>query len=190
MRYGVGSVVDCEVRIAAEPDLVWTLVSDIELPARFSPELQRVRWLDDVDTPTVGARFEGINSNPVLGQWRSVSHVVEVNPARTLSWVVVDADGQFGPPGDPSSPVATWRFDLEPADGGTLLRHSVRIGPGRSGLTATIDRMPEQAAEILQFRLGQLYAGMQDTLFGIKALAEGDGTASDAPAASTGVLTG
>ena len=41
---------------------VWALVTDIDLPARFSSEFQGATWLDD--GPAVGARFVGHNHHP------------------------------------------------------------------------------------------------------------------------------
>ncbi|MEV6602470.1 SRPBCC family protein [Actinoplanes sp. NPDC051346] len=173
MRYADGPTVRSDVHIAAGPARVWELVTDIELPARFSPELQRVRWLDGADRPAVNARFEGHNHDAMLGDWRTVSHVVDLASPRVFAWAVVDPDGRFGEgPADPRVPLATWRFDLEPEAGGTRLRHGVRIGPARSGLSQVIDRMPGQEEAVIQFRLASLLAGIEETLRGIKALAE------------------
>jgi hypothetical protein len=115
---------------------VWALVTDVRLAARLSPELQRVAWLGDADRPMVGARFEGYNHHPKLGEWRTVSHVVEVDEQRVFAWAVTDADGRYGEPTlDPAKSLASWRYALEAAGRGTLLRQSVLIGPGRSGVT-------------------------------------------------------
>ncbi|MDR7304207.1 SRPBCC family protein [Haloactinomyces albus] len=173
MRDVDGPMVEHEVHVEADPALVWELVTDIELPARFSPELQRVRWLDGADRPSLGARFEGHNHNQVLGEWCTVSHVVELDVPRVFAWAVVDPDGRYGEnAADPQAPMATWRFDLVPEVGGARLRHAVRLGPARSGLHLAIDRMPEQEEAIVRHRLADLRTGIQDTLHGIKALAE------------------
>ncbi|GAA4221255.1 uncharacterized protein YndB with AHSA1/START domain [Streptosporangium album] len=176
MRYADGPTVECDVHIEADPARVWELVIDIELPARFSPELRRVRWLDDADRPAVNARFEGHNDNAVLGEWRTVSYVIELDALRVFGWAVVDPDGRFGGgTADPRTPMAAWRFDLEPEAGGTRLRHGARIGPARSGLSLAIDRMPEKEEALVRHRLAGLLAGIQDTLLGIKTLAEQTG---------------
>lgn len=173
MRSLDGLSVQCDVQVAADTARVWELVTDIELPARFSPELQRVRWLDGVDQPAVNARFEGFNHNELLGEWRTVSYVIELDAPRVFAWAVVDADNRFGGgTADPRTPAATWRFVLDPLADGTRLRHEVRLGPARSGLNSVIEQMPEQEQEIIQFRLDYLRNGMKSTLDGIKALAE------------------
>ncbi|WP_158889413.1 SRPBCC family protein [Amycolatopsis anabasis] len=171
MRYADGPAVECEVLVEATPDRVWALVTDIELPARFSPELQRVRWLDGAEGPAMGARFEGRNENSGLGEWKTVSRVVEFDAPRAFAWAVSDPDGRFGDP-EPRKPLATWRFELTPEGGGVRLRHGARLGPGRSGLNQYIDRMPEQEEAIVEHRLANLRAAIEKTLHGIKSLAE------------------
>jgi Polyketide cyclase / dehydrase and lipid transport len=172
VRYADGPSTGCDIHIEADPARVWELVTDIGLPARLSPELRRTEWLDGATAPAPGARFAGYNAHRSLGEWRTVSHVVELDAPRAFCWVVVDPDGRFGTePPDPAKPLATWRFDLEPEAGGTRLRHSVRVGPGRSGLSLAIDRMPEREEEFVAHRIGELRAGIGATLLGVKSLA-------------------
>nr|WTA64368.1 SRPBCC family protein [Micromonospora sp. NBC_00855] len=175
MRYADGPGLTCEVYVEASPSRVWDLVCDIHLPPRLSPELQRVEWLDGVDGPRVGARFLGFNRHPRLGEWRTASHVTEFERPLTFGWLVTDVDGVFAGPGGGAgltSPAATWLFELTPESSGTRLRHSVRIGPGRSGLSLIIDQSPENEERIVAFRLGELRNNIELVLHGIKSLAE------------------
>ncbi|WP_308375051.1 SRPBCC family protein [Streptomyces sp. MUM 136J] len=166
----------CDVHVAAAVPRVWELVTDIRLPARFSPELQRVAWLDGADRPLLGARFEGRNHHRQLGDWRTVSHVVELDEQRVFAWAVTDADGRYGEPTlDPARSMARWRYELEAEDGGTRLRQSALVGPGRNGVTLAIERWPDREEEIVAFRLKELRAGMEATLHGIRKLAEEGG---------------
>ncbi|QBI56712.1 SRPBCC family protein [Streptomonospora litoralis] len=176
MRFADGPRVSSEVGIGAGAARVWAVVADIAAPALHSPELMRVEWLDGATEPAVGARFAGHNRSRRLGEWRTVVQIVEFEPEHAFGWVVLDADGRFGPPADdPDRPMATWRYTLEPrSDGGTLLRQSARLGPGRSGLTAAIDRMPDLEEQLVVGRLDELRTGMEITLRGIKARAEQD----------------
>ncbi|MFA3878614.1 SRPBCC family protein [Streptomyces sp. MMCC 100] len=165
--------VQCDVWIGAAVRRVWDLVTDIHLPARLSPELQRVAWLDGALRPAVGARFEGHNSHPLLGEWRTVSHVVRLDEHRAFGWAVVDEDGRFGEPaGGPAEALASWRYELEAEGDGTRLRQEAVLGPGRNGVTLAVERRPDRREEILAFRVGELRAGMEKTLAGIKELAE------------------
>ena len=51
MRLANGPWVECEIEVAAGPERVWRLVSDISTSARFSPELWEVEWLDGAEEP-------------------------------------------------------------------------------------------------------------------------------------------
>ncbi|MGW5555951.1 SRPBCC family protein [Micromonospora sp. NPDC003944] len=175
MRYADGPSLTCEVHVATSPSRLWDLVTDIHLPPRLSPELQRVEWLDGVDSPRVGARFIGYNRHRRLGEWRTESHVTEFERPLTFEWVVTDVDGTFAGAEDRASltsPAATWLFELTPESTGTRLRHSVRIGPGRSGLSLVIDQSPESEEQIVALRLGELRDNIELVLSGIKSLAE------------------
>ncbi|MDT0301966.1 SRPBCC family protein [Streptomonospora wellingtoniae] len=173
MRLGDGPRTECERLVAAPSARVWELVADIGLPAEYSPELMRAEWLG-AGVPAVGARFAGYNRNRRLGAWRTVSEVVELVPEQVFAWAVLDADGRFGPPAeDPERALAVWRYTLEPREGGgTLLRQEVRLGPGRSGLTAAVDRMPDLEEQLVAGRLDELRAGMETTLRGLASRAE------------------
>lgn len=148
--------------IAATPEQVWPVVSDIERLPEGSSELHTVRWLDGATGPSLGARFRGHNRNDVLGEWATTSHVIECEPGRAFAWAVED----------PVEPNATWRFVLNPEDGGTELAYRVRIGPGRSGLTMAIDRMPEKEQKIIYRRLCDLEKNMGATLEHLKRSVE------------------
>ncbi|MGV7636774.1 SRPBCC family protein, partial [Mycobacterium kansasii] len=45
-------------------------------------------------------------------------------------------------------------FEVEPAEGGALVRQWARAGPGTSPLSEYIAQHPEQEAQIIDFRLG------------------------------------
>ncbi|MFI2644896.1 SRPBCC family protein [Streptomyces sp. NPDC018610] len=175
MRYADQPTTHREVRVAADPARVWEIVADVEAMTRWSPELVRVQWCDGATGPAVGARYTGHNQHPVNGEWRTVSEFTECVPARTLTWCVLDPDGRYGKASDDlADRMATWSFSLSPGpEGGTVLRQSATIGPGRSGLSAFIERAPEREEAIVAFRLDELGKGMEATLGGIKEAAEG-----------------
>ncbi|MDA0565275.1 SRPBCC family protein [Streptomonospora sp. S1-112] len=176
MRYAEGPSTERETAVAAPPERVWSLVTDIALPCAHSPELQRVEWLPPATEPVEGARFAGFNRHPRIGEWRTVSQVVEVKPESAFAWAVLDVDGRFGPPmRDAAAPMALWRFALEPRDGGTLVRQSVRLGPGPSGLSVVIDRMPEREEMLVAHRIEELATGMEAVLEGLRVRAETGG---------------
>jgi uncharacterized protein YndB with AHSA1/START domain len=161
-RYADSPTVEVPIEIGAPPERVWAIVSDIETMPGTSPELQAVEWLDGRGGPGLGARFRGHNRHEALGEWSTVSQIVEYEPPRVFAWAV----------GDPEWPMATWRFSLEPREAGTLLRQWVQLGPGRSGLSVAIERMPDKEQKIVFVRLREFEANMGATLAAIKRLAE------------------
>ncbi len=162
MKYADGPTVEVSVDVAAEPDALWPLITDIELPARFSGELMGAKWIDPDVAPGLGARFVGRNQHPYVGEWETTSTVVASEPGRVFSWAV----------SDPDTPAATWKFELTPAGEGTRLTQWVRLGPGPSGLTPAIESMPDREDDIIARRLAEHRENMTATLEGIKALAE------------------
>lgn len=162
MKYADGPVVGGSVHVAAPPERVWELVSDIHLMATLSRELQTVEWLDGVDRAALGCAFRGHNAHPAAGEWTTTSRVVLCDPPRAFGWDVED----------PQNPTASWRFELTPVDGGTDLRQWARMGPGRSNLNVAIDAMPEKEERIVGRRLAEWQAGIDANLAAIKERAE------------------
>ncbi|MEU6847256.1 SRPBCC family protein [Streptomyces sp. NPDC046716] len=166
-RYADTPTVEVRRGIAAPPERVWALVTDIGLMPRLSDELQAAEWLAEAGGPEVGARFLGRNRHPSFGDWETTSYVVECAPCRAFAWAV----------SDPELPSAVWRFTLDAQDdGSTELTQWVQLGPGRSGLSYAIDRMPDKEQKIVHVRLNELERAMGATLDGLKSLAEEAGT--------------
>jgi uncharacterized membrane protein len=161
-RYADKPTVEVRTWIGAPRDRVWELVSDVELMPAMSSELQSVEWLDGANGPAAGARFTGRSKHDAMGEWETTSQVVEFEPGRVFGWAV----------GDPASPSALWRFRLESKDGGTELSEWMQMGPGRSGLSFAIDRMPDKEQKIVFVRMREFERNITATLERIKALAE------------------
>ena len=49
------------IEVAAPPERVYELVSDITRMGEWSPETVKGVWIDGASTPVVGARFKGSN---------------------------------------------------------------------------------------------------------------------------------
>jgi hypothetical protein len=161
LRYRECPSVAVSELIDAPLDVVWTLVSDIQLPARFSSEFAGAEWLEGPG-PRVGARFKGRNHHPAIGDWETISTITAYDEERVFEWAVGDAE-------DPS---AIWRFTLLPQGEMTDLTQWMQMGPARSGINLAIDAMPEKESKILHRRLAEHEANMTATLAGIKQLAE------------------
>lgn len=160
MRYADGPSVEVEILVQASIATVWELISDINLPARYSNEFQGAQWIDD--GPRLGASFSGRNRHPALGEWLTTSIVNRYEPPRAFGWCVTDAD----------YPSSSWWFELDEEPDHVRLRQGARIGPAPSGLSVAITAMPDKEERIVRRRLGELEANMRANLEGIKSLAE------------------
>jgi hypothetical protein len=162
IRYSDCPGTAADVLVDAAPGVLWRLVTDIDLPARFSNEFLGAAWLEGADGPRVGACFGGRNRHAAIGEWETRCTVVELEPGRVFGYVV----------GEPSHPAAQWRYTLSPEGEATRLELRMRMGPARSGINSAIDAMPDKETRILRRRLHELRANIEATLLGIKAIAE------------------
>lgn len=106
------------VHMAAPPERVWELVSDVTRIGRYSPETFEAEWLDGATGPAVGARFRGhVKRNGKGPVYWTTCVVRECVPGRVFSFGVGSAD----------KPLNVWGYQLEPADGGTDVTESFQL---------------------------------------------------------------
>ena len=145
--------------VASSARRVWELVSDVNLPARFSAELVRAEW---EGTPGLGATIRGyMNLNG--REWDTESVVIDWRPNEGFMWSV------YGP----DDPIAEWGFRITPLGEGVLLVMHAELGPARSGLTAAIEAQPDKRDQIIASRMATWRSNMTATINGVKTLAEG-----------------
>jgi len=154
---GTWAVID----IAAPSERVWAIVTDIDLPARFSDEFLGATWTSGGPAP--GAAFVGRNRHPAIGTWEVESYVDVLEHGRSFGWATVDR----------VNPGSRWRFDLDPDGTSTRLRYSMSVGPGPSGISIAIESMPGKEPRILRRRILEHHGNMVRTIGGIRAIAEG-----------------
>jgi uncharacterized protein YndB with AHSA1/START domain len=156
---GVGAEVS--VLIAARPEVVWELVTDLTRTPEWNRETLETVWVPPHTGPELGAVFRATNR---IGdwQWDVECHVTRADPQVAFEWTV-------SPPDHPST---SWWHRLLQTDPGTELRHGFQHGPGGSGLRAMVEQNPEHAAAIIERRTEMLADNMRHTLERIKALAE------------------
>ncbi len=162
VRLSDGPGATVSIDIDAPPSAVWSIVSDINFAAAFSPEFQGAAWVEPDAPIGVGAQFIGTNHNDMFGEFQIPSFIDTHEPDVAFGWRTSDMD----------NPGARWRFDLEPTASGTRLRYSMILGPGPSGLTMAIESMPDKEDRILAGRVRAQHASMIEVLAGIKTAAE------------------
>ena len=96
--------------VPADPQTVWSFLTDVSRFGELSPENVESRWLGD--ERGVGARFKGRNRIKWMS-WSTVCTVTASEPGRVFSF-------------ESSSPSRTrWSYALEAVDGGTRVTESL-----------------------------------------------------------------
>jgi hypothetical protein len=134
--------VRADIPIAATPDAVYAVVTDLPRSAEWSVECIGGRWISGPPAQ-IGSVFRGENTRsadvvawaPVVrGNWSTESEVITAEPGRAFRWAIRDSAG------NPQESV--WSFEIEPRDDGCLLIHHFRMGKateGIRGITAEMD---------------------------------------------------
>ncbi len=145
------------VHMDAPPDEVWALVSDVTQIGRYSPETFEAEWLDGADGPAEGATFRGhVKRNGRGPTYWTTCKVVACEPGKEFAFVV-----------GTDSVNNTWRYVLEPKDGGTDVTESFQLS----------NSIPFKVYWALagRWRGKTNREGMRTTLERMKAVVESDG---------------
>src|SRR6476661_2867473 len=102
------------IDIAASPDEVYALVSDITRMGEWSPECVRCSWTKGATGPEVGARFKASNKGGRGPAWFNTPTVTTADPGREFAF------NRSGP----GVGSYTWRYVMEAAGEGTRLTES------------------------------------------------------------------
>jgi hypothetical protein len=111
-----------ELVVPAGPDAVYALVSDVTRIGERSPECHTARWLPGAPAGAVGAVFRGSNRANWAARWSRRCEVVTAEPGRAFAFRTLPE--RFDVTRHDST---TWRYDLEPVDGGTRVVHSYDV---------------------------------------------------------------
>lgn len=141
--------------VAASPDEVYGMVSDVTRMGEWSP-VCRACWWDDGAGPEVGAWFTGRNETPER-TWETRSQVVAAVPGREFAWEVNDG-------------WVFWGYSFEPEGDGTRLTETWRFLP--KGLDGFRERFGDEADAEIAKRRAAAESGIPATLAAIKKAAE------------------
>lgn len=95
-----------EVTIDAAPAAVYALITDLPTLAELADETEAMTWCKGT-TPQAGSVFKGRNRNG-WRRWTTTCTVTDAEPGRVFAFDVKST----------IFPVAHWRYDIEPIDGG------------------------------------------------------------------------
>lgn len=152
------------VQVAASPEAVWRVVSDIDSHVRLagSGELLAIRFQGPL---RVGARWEADEHIRGVGRFTAVSTCTVFDPPHELAWKPQAPPIRKGR--EDSRPDIGWWFRLHPGQDGTLLEHGFRVVEPRVGSAMM------KAFYALSRRERTIRRGMARTLQNVKAAAEG-----------------
>lgn len=142
------------IDIAAPPERVWALVSDIRNMGRWSPETFHTRWLRGANAPVPGARFRGWNRWHHI-YWATNAVVEAAEPGREFSFTTVVWGKKR----------TNWAYRFEVAGSGT------RVTEARTEYSNTWWRRLVQAT-VMRGHNETFHGAMLTTLERIKTVAE------------------
>jgi hypothetical protein len=162
-----------EIAVAAAPEAVYAVVSELSRSAEWSPECTGGAWISGAPG-AVGSVFAGQNLRardvvawaPVVrGVWRTESQVVAAEPGRVFRWAMRDSTGRVQD--------SVWSYEIEPAGGGCVLVHHFRMGEateGIRGITAGMGRL-EKTRFFAEWE-AKVAADLEATVQRVKAVVE------------------
>jgi hypothetical protein len=143
------------VVVAASPESLYDLVSDVTRVGEWSPEC-RAAWWDEGAAGGVGDWFTGRNES---GEqvWETKSKVVAADRGKEFAWQV---GGSF----------VRWGYTFAPAEGGTEVTESWAFLP--DGIKFFNENFGTEAGAMIEGRTASARTGIHDTLAAIKKIAE------------------
>jgi uncharacterized protein YndB with AHSA1/START domain len=143
-----------EATVAAPPEKVWALLTDLARMADWSPELVRMVPLKPGGL-RVGQWYLGINRRKAV-VWPTRSVVAVLEPGRVLAW-------------DTRSSGARWIWEIAPDPAGTRVVHRRPVPRGVTVLSKVFAPLALGGSEE---HADELEDGMRQTVARLKAAAE------------------
>jgi Polyketide cyclase / dehydrase and lipid transport len=103
--------------IAATPESLYDLVSDVTRTPELSDDIVSCAWLDGATGPAVGARFKAVNNGRGRPNWSNKPIVTVADPGRELVFARTE----------PFAGTIQWRYVFTPEDGGTVVTESYAV---------------------------------------------------------------
>lgn len=142
-----------ERTIAAPPETLYDIVTDVGRIGELSPECRDAEWVGKSDGPNIGARFKGTNE---LGKskWNTKPTVTAAERGQVFEFKVPMG---FGP---------TWRYEFHAVEGGTRVVESMR----QDKPSPWFIRRAQKKAGVTD-RAANITTGMTTTLANLERLA-------------------
>ncbi|MCV7355551.1 SRPBCC family protein [Mycolicibacterium fluoranthenivorans] len=140
-----------DVTIAASPEAVYALITDLQTMATLAEETHAMEWVTG-NAAAPGAVFKGHNRNGSK-KWTTKCTVTAAEPGRTFAFDVKST----------GLPIAHWRYDITATDGGcTVTEQTWDRRPGwfkpLAGLATGVSNRDTANAEHIKVTLARLKA--------------------------------
>ena len=143
--------------IAASPEVVYDLVSDVTRTGDWSPVCKEC-WWDEGATGAIGDVFTGRNVLPER-TWETRCTVIAADRGREFGWLVGDN-------------YVRWLYSMQAEDAGTRLTEAWEFLP--NGIALMQERYGEDAPGQIAARIDMAHHGISQTLATMKRIIEGD----------------
>ena len=143
------------VQVAAPPERLWSLVTDVTQTGRWSPECTSCAWEHGADRAVVGARFKGHNRHGFM-RWTTHCEVVAAEEPTHFAFQVKESGMRWG-----------YRFESDGEGGTKLTEYRDKTRPVPVPI-----RMVQRSGILGRDREGLMVKGMRETLERVKAAAE------------------
>jgi len=150
----MGETVSLSKEIAAPPERIWSLVSDMPRMGEWSPENTGGTWTKGATGPATGAHFKGTNTHQKKS-WTTDIVVDTCEPGREFAFEVTAAgfkvarrSYQIEPTATGSRVTETWtdrRGALARAIGKPVSGTTHEAEQTRAGIAATLERLAQVA---------------------------------------------
>jgi hypothetical protein len=140
------------IDIAAPPEVVYDVLSDITRTGEWSPECRSCEWVDEPGK--VGSRFKGHNRSGVA-RWTTTAQLLDADRPSLFRFATLFRD----------KPSTKWTYELAPNGSGTTLTESFDSIDAPAFI-----KLAERY--LIRNRQEQLEKGIDETLAKIKAIAE------------------
>jgi uncharacterized protein YndB with AHSA1/START domain len=146
-----GNTVSVQRLIKASPDRIFTLIADAGNHASFDGS-SSLNHATQAPAPlskgaTFGMAMRG-RKETLFIPYRTTNTVIEYEPDRRIAWKTTFAGGRVGG--------RIWRYELEPADGGTLVRETWDVSEDKQKWMVTSGSIAEQNAESMRATLDRI----------------------------------
>jgi uncharacterized protein YndB with AHSA1/START domain len=146
-----GNTVSVERIIKASPDKIFALLADAGKHASFDGS-DSVNHASQQSVPlSEGTKFGMAmrgRRETLFIPYRTTNTVIEYEPDRRIAWQTVGLGGLIGG--------RIWRYELNPADGGTLVRETWDVSQDKQKRMITSGSVPKQTEDGMRATLDRI----------------------------------